>query len=89
MLSSLNWLSSCLLYSVYFDHVVLLQRISNPGDFVKYISGKMSLWAKESIAQKLLLRSKIKKVPSSAHVCSMERKARNAHDENEQTLQES
>ena len=65
---------------------ILLQRISNPSDFVKYISGNMSLWRKELIAQ-LLLRSKIKKVLSHAHVCSLEQRARNAHGQNEHTLQ--
>ena len=65
---------------------ILLQRISNPCDFVKYISGKMSLRRKKLVAQNLLLRGKIKKVLSLANVCSLEQKARNAHDQNEQTL---
>ena len=34
----------------------------------------------------LLLRGKIKTVLSRAHVCSLEQRARNAHDQNEQTL---
>ena len=39
------------------------------------------------IAQKLLLRGKIKNVLSRAHVCSLlEQRARNAHDQIEQTL---
>ena len=38
------------------------------------------------IAQKLLLRDKIKKVLSHAHVHLLEQRARNAHDQNEQTL---
>ena len=38
------------------------------------------------MAQKLLLCGKIKKVLSRAHVCSLEQRARNAHDQNEQTL---
>ena len=65
---------------------ILLQRISNPRDFVKYISGKMSLSRKELIARKLLLCGKIKKVFSHAHVYSLEQRAGNAHDYNEQTL---
>ena len=39
---------------------ILLQGIINPRDFVKYISGKMSLCKTELIAQKLLSRGKIK-----------------------------
>ena len=66
---------------------ILLQRISNPRDFVKYIGGKMSLRRKELLAQKLLLRGKTKKVLSRAHVCSLEQRARKAHDQNEQTFQ--
>ena len=46
----------------------------------------MSLARKELIAQKLLLRGEIKKVLSRAHLCSLEQRARNAHDQNEQTL---
>ena len=48
----------------------------------------MSLGRKELIAQKLLLRGKIKKVleKSRTHVCSLEQRARNAHDQNEHTL---
>ena len=65
---------------------ILLQSISKPRDFVKYIGGKMGLSRKELIAQKLLLRGKIKKVISSAHVCSLEERAKNAHDQDEQTL---
>ena len=65
---------------------ILLQRISNPRDFVEYISGKMSLWRKESIAQKLLLRGKIKRVLTPAHVCSLEQRTGNANDQNEQSL---
>ena len=65
---------------------ILLQRISNPRDFVQYIGGKMSIRRKELIAQKLILRGKIKKVLSRAHVCSLEQRASNAHDQNEQTL---
>ena len=60
--------------------------VCNPRDFVKYISGKMSLSRKELIAQKLLLRGKIKKVLSRLHVCSLEQRARNAHDQNQHTL---
>ena len=41
---------------------ILLQRISNPRDFVRYISGNMCLSWKELIAQNLLLRGMIKKV---------------------------
>ena len=65
---------------------ILLQCISNPRDFVKYISGKMRLGRKEIIAQKLLLRVMIKKVFSRAHVCSLDEKPRNAHDQNEQKV---
>ena len=64
----------------------ILQRISNPRDFVKDISGKRSLRRKELIAQKLLLCGKLKKVLSQAHVCSLEQRARNAYDQNEHTL---
>ena len=46
----------------------------------------MSLRRKELIAQKLLLRGKITKVLSHAHVCSLKQRARNAHDQNGQTL---
>ena len=65
---------------------IRLQRNSNPRDFVKYISAKISLGRIELIAQKLLLRGKIKKVLSRLEVCSLEQRARNAHDQNEQTL---
>ena len=69
---------------------IFLQRISNPLDSVKYISGKMSLALKrELIAQKLLLGGKVKQIKevlSRACVCSLEQRARNAHDQNEQTL---
>ena len=41
---------------------------------------------KELIAQKLLLRGKIKKILPRAHVCSLEQRAWNAHDQDEQTL---
>ena len=41
---------------------------------------------KELLAQKLMLCSKIKKVLSSAHRCSLEQRARNVHDHNEQIL---
>ena len=76
-----------MLYSLFILVMcILLQRIINPNDFVKYISGKMSLQRKELIAQKLPLRGKIKKVLSRVHVCSLEQRARNAHDQNEQTL---
>ena len=61
-------------------------RISYPRDFVKHISGKMSLWRKALIDQKLLLRGKIKKVLSRAHVRSLEQRRRNAHDRSEQIL---
>ena len=37
----------------------------------------------------LLLHGKIKKVPSHAHMCSLEQRARNAHGQNEQTLTKS
>ena len=43
----------------------------------------MSLRWKEIIAQNLLLRDKMKKVLSRAHVRSLEQRARNAHDQNE------
>ena len=43
----------------------------------------MGLSRKELIAQKLLLRGKKKKVISSAHVCSLEERAKNAHDQDE------
>ena len=46
----------------------------------------MSLWRKELIAQKLLLRGRIEKVLFRAHVCLLEQRAKNAHDQNEQTL---
>ena len=46
----------------------------------------MSLRRKELITQKLQLRGKIKKVLSRAYVCSLEQRARDAHDQNEQTL---
>ena len=65
---------------------ILLQRISNPRDFVKYSDRKMSFWRKGLIAQKLLLHGKIKKVLSRAQMCSLEQRARNAHDQNEQIL---
>ena len=65
---------------------ILLQRISNPRDFVKYSNGQVSLQRKELIVHKLLLHGKIKKVLSRAHVCSLEQRARKAHDQNEQTL---
>ena len=72
-------------YSVFvLVMCILLQRISNPSDFVKYISKKMSLWRKELISDNLLLRGKIKKVLSHPQVCSLEQRARNAHDHNEQ-----
>ena len=38
------------------------------------------------IARKLLLLGKIKKVRSRVHVRSLEQRARNAHDQSEQTL---
>ena len=41
---------------------------------------------KELIVQKLLLHGKVKKVLSRAHLCSLEQRARNAHDQNEQAL---
>ena len=47
---------------------ILLQRISNQRDFVKYISGKMGLRRKGLIAQKLLLRGRIKKY-FPVHTC--------------------
>ena len=65
---------------------ILFLRISGPRDFVKHISGKLSLRWKELIAQKLLLRGKIKKVLSRAHVRSLEQRAWNTHDQSEQTL---
>ena len=65
---------------------ILLQRISKPHDFVKYISEKMNLWRKELITQKLLLRGNIKKLLSRAHVCSLKQRSTDAHDQNEQTL---
>ena len=64
---------------------ILFQCISNPHDFVKSISGRMSLSSKELIVQKLLLCDKIKEVLSCAHMRSLEQRARNAHDQNEQT----
>ena len=36
--------------------------------------------------RKLLLRGKIKKVLFRANMCSLEQRARNAHDQNKQTL---
>ena len=60
---------------------ILLQHISNPSDFVKYISRKMSLYRKEVITQQFLSRGKIKKVLSFAHG---KQRARNAHDQNKQ-----
>ena len=53
---------------------------------MKHISGKVSIRLKELSAQKLLLRGKIKKMLSRAHVRSLEQRARNADDQNEQTL---
>ena len=53
---------------------------------MKHISGKMSIRLKELIAQKLLLCGKIKKVFSRVHLRSLEQRARNAHDQNDQTL---
>ena len=50
------------------------------------LAEKWAFEKKELIAQKLLLHGKIKKVLSRAHVCSLEQRARNAHDQNEQTL---
>ena len=47
----------------------------------------MRLWKNELIAQKSLLRGKIEKVLSRAHVCLMEQRAKNAHDQNKQTLE--
>ena len=41
---------------------------------------------KELIAKNLLWRGKIKKVLSRAHVCSLVQRAKNAYDQNEQTL---
>ena len=41
------------------------------------------------IAQKIVLRGKIKEVLSRAHVCSLEQRAGNAYDQNEQTLSRS
>ena len=38
------------------------------------------------MAQKVLLRGKVKKVLSRAHVCLLEQRARNPHDQSEQTL---
>ena len=43
---------------------ILLQRISNPRDFVKYVSDSV----KKRIAKKLLLCGKVKKVLSHAQV---------------------
>ena len=41
---------------------------------------------KELIAKNLLWRDKIKKVLSRAHECSLVQRAKNAYDQNEQTL---
>ena len=66
---------------------ILLQRISNPRDFVKYIGRKMSLQRKELTVQKLLFRGKIKKV-LPVHLCVhwSKLRTRNSHDQNEHTL---
>ena len=76
----------------YLKKSIPNQRISSSRDFVKHISEKMSLldYLKKRInCSKLLLRGKIKKVLSRAHMCSLEQRARNAHDPNEQTLHSS
>ena len=61
-------------------------RISSPRNFVKCTGEKSRFWRKKLIARKLLLPGKIKKVLSRANVRSLERRARNAHDQSEQTL---
>ena len=60
-------------------------RIRSPRDFVKCISEKLK---KKLTARKLLFPGKIKKVLSRGNVRSLEQRARNAHDQSEQTLQE-
>ena len=60
-------------------------RISSPHDFMKCISGKLSLWRKKLIARELFLPDKIKNVLSRAHMRSLGQRARNAHDQSEQT----
>ena len=61
-------------------------RISDPRDLVKHVSGEMNLRWKELIAQTLLLCGETKKVLSRARVRSLEQRARDAHDQSEQTL---
>ena len=46
----------------------------------------MNLERKELIAKNLLWHDKIKKALSRAHVCSLVQRAKNAYDQNEQTL---
>ena len=46
----------------------------------------MSLLRQQLIVHNLLLHGKIKKAISHAHMCSLEERARKAHDQNEQTL---
>ena len=46
----------------------------------------ITLFSECSIAQKLLLPGKIKKVLSRANEHSLEQRTRNAHDQSEQTL---
>ena len=50
------------------------------------LAEKMNLERKELIVQNLLWRGKIKKVLSRAHVCSLVQRAKNAYNQNEQTL---
>ena len=64
---------------------ILFKRISNTHDFCETHQREMSIRQKKLVAQKLLLRGKIKKVLSRAHVRLLEQRARNAHDQNEQT----
>ena len=54
---------------------------------LKHLIAVSSRWPRGSlVAQKLLLCGKIKKVLSHANVCSLEQRARNVHDQNEQTF---
>ena len=64
---------------------ILLQRIINPLDFVKYIKGKNWPLKKRINCSKITIAWQ-DKVLSRAHVRSLEQRARNAQDHNEQTL---
>ena len=54
-------------------------------DVVKHSQENEPLMKGTVIAQKLLLRGKTKEVLSHAHVRSLEQRARNVHDQSEQT----